>query len=259
MFMKKIFIRVGIGLVILGVIGVLVFAMFLDGIVKKGVETVGPAVTKTEVKLGGVSISILGGSAKLNGFVLGNPEGYKTAYAMEADTVGVALAPSSVLADKVIVRSVLVDGARVNIEGSPSDNNLTKILANVQAVAGSGSGATTQDGKPAGGGKKLQVDDLTIKNCKLSITLKLLGGKTVTAPLPDIHLTNLGQGPEGITPAALIQEILGKVTAQAGPVVLDAAKNLGGNAINAVKDIGAGGGAGIEKATKGIQDLFKKK
>lgn len=60
MFMKKIFIRVGIGLVILGIIGVLVFAMFLDGIVKKGVETVGPAVTKTEVKLGGVSISILG-------------------------------------------------------------------------------------------------------------------------------------------------------------------------------------------------------
>lgn len=119
---------------------------------------------------------------------------------MEADTVGVALAPSSVLADKVIVRSVLVDGARVNIEGSPSDNNLTKILANVQAVAGSGSGATTSDGKPAGGGKKLQVDDLTIKNCKLSITLKLLGGKTVSAPLPDIHLSNLGQGPEGITP-----------------------------------------------------------
>ena len=37
--MKKIVLRVAIGLVVLLVVGIVVFAMFLDGIVKKGVET----------------------------------------------------------------------------------------------------------------------------------------------------------------------------------------------------------------------------
>ena len=258
MRMKKIFIRGGIALLVLIVVGVLVFAMFLDGIVKRGVETVGPTVTKTAVKLSGVSISVLGGSAKLNGFVLGNPEGYKDTNAMEADTVRVALVPSSVIADKVIIRSILIDGARINIEGSPSDNNLTKILANVQAAAGAASKPPGK-GEDAGASKKLQVDDITIKNCKLSITLKLLGGKTVSAPLPDIHLSNLGQGPEGITSAALIKEILTLVTSNAGTAVLEAAKGLGGAALDSVKDLGKGGGEGVDKATKGIKDLFKKK
>ncbi|HAM72123.1 MAG TPA: hypothetical protein DCM86_10815 [Verrucomicrobiales bacterium] len=257
--MKKIVLRVAIGLVVLLVVGIVVFAMFLDGIVKKGVETVGPVITKTEIKLAGVSISILGGSANLKGFTLGNPDGYKSPTAIEADTVSVQLNPSSILSDKVVIKSVRLDGARISVEGGPNDNNLTKILANVESVAG-GAGGTQPKEAPAGGaGKKLEVDDFLITNTKLSLTLKMLGGKTTTVSLPDVHLTNLGTGPEGITPAELVKRVLGAVTGDIGKVALDAVKNLGGAATDAVKDLGKTGAEGVNKATQGIKDLFKKK
>jgi hypothetical protein len=255
--MKKILIRVAVVVVVLILAVVAGVAIFLDGIVKKGVETVGPSITKTELKLDSVSISLVGGSARLKGFLLGNPEGYKGPSAVEADAVSVELAPMSVLSDKVIIRSIRIDGARIAVEGSPSDNNLTKILANVDSVAGGGTPA--KESKPGGPGKKLQVDDLVISNSKLSLTLKMLGGKTTTVALPEIHLSQLGQGPEGITPAELTKRILSAMTGDIGKVALDAVKNLGGSVTDTVKEVGKTGLDGVDKATKGIKDLFKKK
>ena len=56
---------------------------------------------------------------------------------------------------------------------------------------------------PAGGGsksgRKLQVNDLLITGAKLQVNSMLTVGQTVTLPLPDIHLTDMGTGPEGIT------------------------------------------------------------
>ena len=45
--------------------------------IKKGVEKVGPMVTKTPVKLDSVSLSFLSGSGKVKGMVIGNPEGFR--------------------------------------------------------------------------------------------------------------------------------------------------------------------------------------
>ena len=43
--MKKIFLIGGIGIAILVIVAVIVVAVFLDGIVKEGVETLGPKIT----------------------------------------------------------------------------------------------------------------------------------------------------------------------------------------------------------------------
>src|SRR3954454_15188776 len=86
-------------LVVLVLLGVFIF---LDSIVKKGVETVGPAVTKVDVKLGSAKISPFSGSGTLKNFVLGNPEGYKTPSAIQVGSVGVSVAPASLRGDKII-------------------------------------------------------------------------------------------------------------------------------------------------------------
>lgn len=251
--MKKNLIRIAAALLVLLVVGGLAFAFYLDTIIKHGVEGFGPKVTQTPITLNGVSLSLLGGSAELKGFVLGNPAGYKTTHAMDVDRVSVSLSPGSILSDKVVVRSVVIEGAKLSVEGSPTDNNFTKIQSNVEAFVGGG--AKTQ----AGPGKKLQVDELVMKDCKLDLTLGLLGGKTVTMPMPDIRLTQLGQGPEGITPADLVDKILGAVTGNIGPVAAQAMKNLGGAVTDTAKDLGKGATEGVDKATKGIKNLFKKK
>lgn len=253
--MKKILIGSAVGVVLLIIVAVVAIGFFLDSIIKKGIETVGPPITQTTVAVDSVGLSFVGGSASLKGLKVGNPAGYKNPMAIEADLVSISLKPSSVMSDKVIIQSIRMEGPRIDVEGSPSDNNLTKILANVQSAAG-GSSGTKKDG---GTSKKLQVDDLVISGGKLSLTLQLLGNKTVTMAMPDVHLQNLGQGPEGITPEALTKEMITAITGNVTKVALEAVKNIGGIATDAVKNIGQGAAGGIEKAAQGVKDLFKKK
>lgn len=254
--MKKLAIRVAVVGLILIIAGIVAFALFLDSLIKKGVETVGPSLTQTTLRLDRVSLSVLSGSASLKGLVVGNPQGYKAATALEADQISIKLAPTSVLSDKVIIHSLRVDAAKINVEGSPTDNNLTRIMANVQAAVPA---SQTSQTKEASAGKKLQVDDLVISNAKVNLTFPLLGGKSTTVALPEIHLTQLGQGPEGITAAALVQRIMTEVTGNVTSVATVALKGLGGVVTDTVKDLGKGAVEGVEKASKGIKDLFKKK
>ena len=51
-----------------------------------------------------------------------------------------------------------------------------------------------------------QVDEFVISGAKLNVTASVLGGSSVTLPLPEIRLANLGQNPEGITAAELHSE-----------------------------------------------------
>src|SRR5262245_51586812 len=102
--MKKWIIRGLIGLVILIVAAILGVRFFLDAAVKKGVETVGPMLTKVDVKLGSANISLFSGSGKLTDLVVGNPEGYKTPSAISVGSASLALKPSSVFADKLVIQ-----------------------------------------------------------------------------------------------------------------------------------------------------------
>src|SRR5689334_13522627 len=98
-----IFILIVIGLFI--VVTVVDF-LFLDRIVQKGVEKVGPAITKVEVKLKDADLSPLSGSGELKGLVVGNPPVYKTASAINVGSVGIKVEPGSIMKDKLVVRSV---------------------------------------------------------------------------------------------------------------------------------------------------------
>ena len=51
-------------------------------IIKKAVNTYGPNITKTQVELGDVDVSLLSTEAKLKDFILGNPEGFKSPQAI---------------------------------------------------------------------------------------------------------------------------------------------------------------------------------
>src|SRR5213593_604000 len=101
--MKKIVIRILLALVILLVLAVVAVGLLLDGAVKRGVETGGPLRTKVAVKLDSVSLSILSGSGKMKGLVVGNPEGFKTPNAIQVGTASVSVSPSSVFSDKIVV------------------------------------------------------------------------------------------------------------------------------------------------------------
>jgi hypothetical protein len=223
-----------LALVVAAAVAAVVFS--LDAIVQKAVETVGPRATRGDVKLKSANVSLFAGRAQLNGLVIGNPPGCKTPTAIVADKVSFRIQPRSVFSDKVVVESLQVDAPVLTMEGGLTDNNLTKIEKNLADYCASPSSAPSSGA--ARSKRTFQVNDLVITGAKLQVNTTLSLGKTITVPIPDIHLTNLGTGPEGITAADVAQRALHAVLASA-PAALDSvAKNateLGKKTLGAAK------------------------
>jgi hypothetical protein len=253
---RKLFLSVVV-LVVLIVVAVIVMGFFLGTIVKTGVETVGPKIMQVSIKVDAVNLSLLTGSARVKGLVVGNPEGYKTPQAISVGSAAVGVNPVSVLSDKIVVRSVRVEAAEITFEGGLGGNNLSKIMDNVNAIAKSGGPASTNATARAGNepGRKIEVDDFLITGAMVHVSLPDMGGKETTLPLPDIHLTNLGKGNAGITATDLTRRVLGAITTATIKVVASATTD-------ATTDIGKGAGKaageGMNKITPGIGGLFKK-
>jgi hypothetical protein len=256
--MKKILIGGLIAVVLLLVVGLVAGHLFLDRAVKHGIETVGPMVTKVDVRLDGVNVSVLSGSGKIKGLVVGNPEGFKSPSAIKVGSASLAIQPSSVLSDKIIIRSVDVQAPEITFETDLRKNNLSKLLENVESATGQ-TGADSQPPAQEQNQTRLQVDDFRVTGGKINVSLTMLGGKSVTVPLPDIHLTGLGQGPEGVTGAELTKRVLSELTRVAIPAAMDAAKELAKGAGDIIEGVGKESLEGVRKTTKGITDLFKKK
>src|SRR5436190_14901517 len=246
-------IRVLLVLFILLIVGLVIAFFSLNRIVKKGVETVGPAIAKVEVKVKGVDLSPFSGRGKIHGLLVGNPPGFKTPAAIQVGSVAMKVEPRSLMGDKIVVRSLRMEGPEITFEGDFKGNNLNKILENVQGTEEKAP-ATKEEKKATS--RKLQVDEFVLAGAKVHVNSPLLAGKTATVSIPDIHLTNLGQGPEGITPAELtkrvLKEIVDGTVKSVGGAIGDVAKEVTGG----IKDVTTNAVGG---ASKKIGDLFKKK
>ena len=263
--MKKIAVRLLIGFIALIILGILMVGMFLDSAIKRGVETVGPMVAKVDIKLESVGLSLLSGAGKVKGLFVGNPEGFKTPSAIQVGTASLSIQPSSLLSDKIVIKSVNVQAPEITFETNLKANNLSKILANVQAATGGGKDAApakpneSSPTKSAKSSKKLQVDDFLISGGKIHVSVTTLGGKSVTVPLPEIHLTALGQGPDGITASELTAIVLQAIEKEAVQASSGAVADLGKEASKLTENLGKTGVDSAGKVTEGIGGLFKKK
>lgn len=258
---KKIIIGGIAAVVILLVVVVLIVGLSLDGAIRRAVITYGPQLTKTDVKLDSVSLSLFSGSGTLKGFVIGNPQGFKTPSAMQVGTASLAVQPRSVFGPKVIIRSFNLQSPEITFETDLRTNNLSKLLANVEEATGT-AGETPQKPKEtnAGPGKKLEMDDFLITGGKVhvAITLPALGERSTTVALPEIHLTNLGTNADGITAAELTHRVLHIVEQEAAKAAASAIDDIRKNPGSLTRALGTNTSNTINQATKGLNDLLKK-
>jgi hypothetical protein len=250
--MKKIFIRISVVIVALVLLALVVVFFSLNSIVKKGVETVGPMLTKVDVKLSSADISPFSGSGSLSKFFVGNPDGYKTPSAIQVGSVKVGVGVGSVFSDTIVINEVSLKDAEITLEGSLSGNNLTQILDNLKGSGNAETKATAET--PASGGakktaKKFILKDFVIEGAKLnlSLTLPVVGGKSLTVPLPPVHVQNIGVAENGVTADQLAEAIMKPLLASATEAAKDAVANMGGQ----LKDLGG-------KGAKSLTDMFKK-
>jgi hypothetical protein len=276
--MKK-WIFIGLGAVVVILIVVVVVGLSkLGPIVKMAVNTYGPKITGTELKVDDVGISLFSGEAKLKDFFLGNPQGFKSPSAMKVGSVYVHVDESSLTKDPIVIEKIEVVAPDITYEKRAGTDNFQALLANVQKNLPQGQSAQKEPEKK-GPGKQLVIKDLVIKQGKVNLALDMpgvmLGDRQISTDLPEIRLQNIGEQKGGSSPAEVAKEIFAALYAKiTSPDVIgalnDQLKNLGGNAAKALENItqeglkGATGvveGAGKEagSVTDKVKGLFQKK
>ncbi len=248
--MKKWILRSVMALLVVLIAALVVLAFSLGTVVKKGVERIGPEATRVDVKLKSAQVWLVGGRVELSGFILGNPPEYKMPTSIAVDTVSVAVKPGSLFSDKLVIDSVKLKAPVITLEGGLSDNNLKKIQKNLNDYTGSSANAPNP--APASAAKperKLQVNDLVITGGILEFNTSLSRGRTITLSIPDIHLTNLGTGPEGITPVEVGKRTLDAILLAATTAISKNATKLGQEGL-------AGANGAVKKGSESLKGLF---
>jgi hypothetical protein len=270
--MKKVLIA---GVVIIVVIVGIIFLTLsnLGPIVKKAVNTVGPNITKTDVIVSDVSVSLFSGEAKVKDFFLGNPKGFKSAQAMRVGSIYVDIDESSITKNPIIINKIEIIAPEITYEKTKGSDNFQALLKNVQSSANAEKKAQSKPESKEGEAKKIVINNVIVKDGKVNLTMAALGGKEVTAPLPDIHLKDIGKEKQGATPAEAFEKIFaslyGNITADSVTAILnDGLKQMG-----VIKGLGAEGlktggetaqkilessSKDIKSATEGLKGLFKK-
>jgi len=227
----------GMALLVLLAGGVYWLSQSMDGLVKTGIEKYGPVVTKVPVKVAAVEIKPVDGGGAIRGLEIGNPSGYKTPVALKAGEIRLAIDPATLAKDVVVVREVVIQSPVVNYEAGSSGNNLEAIQKNIEAYVASMSSDKRDAGAPK---KKLVIENLYIRDAKVSLTSAMTLGSTVTASLPDLHLRGIGRKSNGATADEVVQQVWGALVRSTG--------NVASRAGNAIME----GGKSVIEGAKGL-------
>ena len=271
--MKKV--MIGGVVVVVAVAATLFFTLSnLGPIMKKTVNTVGPKVTKTDVRVADVSVSIFGGQATIKEFFLGNPKGFQTDQAMRVGSISVDVDEKSITQNPIVINAIEIIAPEITYEKLTGTDNFQALLKNIQGRAKAEKNAQTKSSGGDDGGRKIVINNVIVKDGKVNLAMTTaLGGKQVTAPLPDIHLKDIGREKNGATPAEAFEKIFSSLYSSISAdsvtqIFNDGLKQLGG-----LKDLGAAGletgSDGLKKAidssandfksaTEGLKGLFKK-
>lgn len=228
----------------------------MDRLVKTGIETATPPVVLTAVTVGEVKLSPFSGSGIIENFVIANPEGFSGPYALRIGKADVALDTSASNPEKIVLKHVHIIDPEIHLEMGLQGTNLKQIAKNAETFAmgearpRANAAAQAAPGAPAEKALKLQINELLIRGARVSAGTSLVQGAKAEATLPEIRLSDIGSGPEGISPAALTAKVLSVLSTEA------AKHGASGSLKNLLNGGDSGGGTGGLK--DGMKKLFGK-
>ena len=133
--MKK-WILIGAGVIVIAIAMILVLGISnLGPIITKAVNTYGPDITKTEVRLRSADISIFSAEVNLRDFYLGNPKGFESPKAMSVGSIHVNVDESTLTKDTIIIDRIQVTAPEIVYENVGGTDNFRTILDNVKESA----------------------------------------------------------------------------------------------------------------------------
>jgi len=114
--MKK-WIYIGIGTIVV-VVAIIIFGLSnLGPVIKQAVNSYGPNITKTELHVDDVGVSIFSAQAKIKQFFLGNPAGFKTPSAMKVRSILVNVDEKSLTSSTIVIDRIEVINPDIRTKG----------------------------------------------------------------------------------------------------------------------------------------------
>jgi hypothetical protein len=196
--MKKIIAALLIPLALIG-IGLFWLSSNLDNLLKDAIEKYGSAMTQAKVSVGAVKITPGDGRGMISNLTIGNPAGFKTEYLLKVEQIDVSIDIASITQNVIVIHNIAVIAPDVIYEKGDTMTNIDALQKNIGAYLG-----TPADKKE---GKKLIVEQLTIRDAKAQASAAFMKGKTIA-------MKNIGSAKGGITPGELGQEIAGQIKAK---------------------------------------------
>ena len=102
-------------------------------------------------------------------------------------------------------------GPEITYEKKGKTDNFKTILSNVQKNVPKSQPASEQQTEKEGEGKQLMIRNFILRNGKVNLVMSMPGGvlgdKSISAGLPDIHLKDIGKKKGGASPAEVFKEI----------------------------------------------------
>lgn len=264
--MKKM-LKIAVGVVIVIAIALAAAWFYIDAIAKTAVERGATYALGVDTRVDSVSVNLLGGTVRMDGLTVGNPEGFKTPHLVRSGRFDLAVVPGSLMKDTIEVSRFELDGLDMNIEQKlGTGTNVSVILDNVKTPGG----GKEPDKAETEGGTKVKVDRIVIRNVVAHVQVLPVGGKasTLDVKIPEIVMTDVtGDNAQGIAVSELVRRLMPAILA----AVVDKGKGilpdadldkLSGNVAAASQAIGQGAAKLVEKvggqAGKLLEGIFKK-
>ena len=207
--MKKILIGLVVLIVLLVGVGYFLLGN-LDNIVKAAIEKYGSQVTQTSVGVGSTHIGLTDGAGSISNLKISNPKGFSSDYLFHMDNIELQLSLEKISKDLIVVKQISIDGPSVIYELGKDGSNVDVIKRNVDNFTGNNSESGNS------GGPKFIIENLIIKNGDIQVTSNMVKGKSLSTPLPAIHLKDIGKDTGGATPTEVAKKIISVLTKQIG-------------------------------------------
>ncbi len=261
--MKKMFTYLGIAVASFFVLTLIIIFFFLGFVVKTGIETVGPTITKTPITVGSVRLSPLTGSGVIKNLVVGNPENFNTDFLFRLGEVSFDVELSSLFSDTIVVKDITIRKPEIFYEqGLTSGSNLSILLNNLSSDAAPAE-KEKAPGEEDGEGKKLQIDHFLLADGMVHLSAVFLQEGSLSVKLPSVELHDIGKESDDPSINAAVQEIMIAVATsvqgvlvESNPMFKDGANTLK-SSTGALQDSLKSAGKSIQEGGTKIFESFK--
>jgi len=289
--MKRLVLRIVVGVVIVLVLALIVVWLMIDSIAKAGIEHGGTYALRTKTRVDDVDVSLLGGRLAVDDLTIDNPEGYTDEKLVETTHGEVDVKTRSLFTNTVVIPRIAFNGVTINVEAKEKTNNVSEVIENVKRLM-------KDEGEPSG--RKLKIDTIVFTDVKGHVRLR---GRTepLLVAVDRIEFKDITSGDaKGVVTSELIRRLFPALIAsviqkggaglgalggtlkddvagfagemgegainmvkqvpgigmEIGVKALDAMKKAGKGAVGAAKDIGEGAKKAADDALKKAKDLL---